>query len=462
MPRLLNFAFRLYQRILHSLALYPTLIALGFFVLCLLSMSIEYQPWMMSLKGEIDVGLVRNADNARLILGTLVGGILSLMVFSFSMVMVVLNNAAAALSPRVVPGLISDKSHQKTLGFYLGTILFSLLLITTIELDNSTQVPSLGVLMALAMGIACLGLFVHFIHSISRSIQVEYILNNLYHTTLAKLAAREAKLAAIDNLPSWPEEQNWQEVCAQRSGYFKELNVNTINTILCEHDLRMTVMIHRGFFVMSGRPLFKLDREVDSAITDALLDCFDFFLEEYAHTHYLFGCTQMSEIAVKALSPGINDPGTAITAIDLLSVLFSKRLALPDLDVTLADDGPPRLLHYELSLDELLQRVFGPIRHYGCADVSVLIGLLQAFKNLLYQPLRAAQKTDLLRHVRSVQETADQHLSNSRDRQAINQLLERINQNSSALEPIALLGIPGSKSAENNTQQPSTGSREAL
>ena len=220
----------------------------------------------------------------------------------------------------------------------------------------------------------------------------------------------------------------------------------------------MTVMIHRGFFVMSGRPLFKLDREVDPAISDALLDCFDFFLEEYAHTHYLFGCTQMSEIAVKALSPGINDPGTAITAIDLLSVLFSKRLPLPDLDVTLTDDGPPRLWHYELSLDELLQQVFGPIRHYGCADVTVLLGLLQAFKNLLYQPLRTTQKTDLLRHVRSVQEAADQHLSNGRDRESINQLLERINQTSSALEPIALLGIPGTTSAE----QPSSAAKTTL
>ena len=100
----------------------------------------------------------------------------------------------------------------------------------------------------------------------------------------------------------------------------------------------MTVMIHRGFFVMAGRPLFKLEREVDEEVANALLDCFDFFIEEYAHAHYLFGCTQISEIAVKALSPGINDPGTAITAIDMLSVLFSKRLPLPDLDIAQLDD----------------------------------------------------------------------------------------------------------------------------
>lgn len=444
-----NFVFRLYQRTLHSLALYPTLIALGFFALCLLVMSIEYQPWLMALKRNVDVGLVRNAENARLILSTLVGGIMTLMVFSFSMVMVVLNNAADSLSPRVIPGLISDKGHQKTLGFYLGTLVYSLLLITSIEQGNSTQVPSLSVLIALGMGIACLGLFVHFIHSISRSIQVEYILNNLYHTTLKKLAAREAKLISSDNLPSWPQDQDWHEVRAHRSGYFKELNTDTANSILSKHNLRMTMMIHRGYFVMSGRPLFKLDREVEPEIADALLDCFDFFIEEYVHSHYLFGCTQISEIAVKALSTGINDPGTAITAIDLLSVLLSKRLCLPDLDFAPLDDEPPRLFHYELSLDELLLLVFGPIRNYGRADASVLFGLLQAFKNLLFQPLRPQQKIDLLRHVHSVQETADQHLNNSRDREAINQLLERINQTinqtsnqtSDSQQPIALLAI---------------------
>lgn len=73
MSRLSNIVFRIYQRTLHSLALYPTLIALGFFGLCLLVMSIEYQPWLMSLKRDVDVGLVRNAENARLILSTLVG-----------------------------------------------------------------------------------------------------------------------------------------------------------------------------------------------------------------------------------------------------------------------------------------------------------------------------------------------------------------------------------------------------
>lgn len=430
-----NIAFRTYQRVTHSLAFYPTLIALGFFLLCLLSMAVEYQPWMMTLKERFDLGLVRNADNARLILGTLVAGILSLMVFSFSMVMVVLNNAAASLSPRVIPGLVSSKGHQKTLGFYLGTILYALLLITTIEQGDSTRVPSLGVLITLGLGISCLGLFVHFIRSISQSIQVEHILGNLYHTTQEKLRARSRKLAEGEQPPAQADDTNWITVRSRRNGYFKVLNASEANALLCKHGLHMMVLPHRGFFVMAGHPLFKLDRPADDPVIEQLRDCFDFFIEEYASTHYFFGFKLMSEIAVKALSPGINDPGTAIKTVDMLSVLFAQRLALPDLDPVPLDGQAARLCYRELPLDQLLLQIFGPIRNYGAGDASVLISLLQAFKNLLHQTDDPACQDDLLRHAGSVLDTADRHLAIHRERQEINAFIDRINRASNPGTP---------------------------
>lgn len=430
-----NILFRAYQRIIHSLAFYPTLIASGFFLLCLLTMAAEYQPWMMAFKDRFDLGLVSNADNARLILGTLVTGILSLMVFSFSMVMVVLNNAAASLSPRVIPSLVSNKGHQKTLGFYLGTILYALLLITTIEQGNNERIPSLGVLITLALGIVCLGLFVHFIRSISQSIQVEHILGNLYNTSLEKLDA-------CGVAPQWPDDSEWITVHAQRNGYFKELNVKEVNTLLQRHQVRMTVLAHRGFFVSEGHPLFRLERPLDEAVCQQLLDCFDFFIEEYASTHYFFGCRQMSEIAVKALSPGINDPGTAIKTVDLLSVLLSRRLALSERDFASLPDEPPRLCYQELSLDQLLLQLLGPIRAYGATDVCVLVSLLQAFKNLLHRPASREQRTDLLRHARSVRDSAERHLSEQRDREEINHFIVRINRTlQDSEQPLAPLQI---------------------
>jgi uncharacterized membrane protein len=438
-----NIVFRAYQRTLHSLAFYPSLIALGFLVLCLLSISLEYHPWVMALKAWLEVGLVRDADNARLILGTVVAGIISLMVFSFSMVMVVLNNASSSLSPRLIPGLVSSKSHQKTLGVYVGTILYAWLLTTTIEQGSEDRVPSLGVLIALVLGLACLGLFVYFIRSISQSIQVEHILTSIFLTTEHKLAAQTDKLASCPDSLDWPDDQHWPVTCSARNGYFKELNSSLLNQLLSKHQLRMTLQVHRGFFVMAGHPLFKLDREVEDPICQELLDCFDFFIEEYVGSHYFFGCKQISEIAVKALSPGINDPGTAIKAIDLLSVLLAQRQALPDWDVAPLHDQPPRLFYHELPFTQLLLLIYGPIRSYAAGDAQVLCALLQAFKTLLHRASRSDLQLELLRHTRSVLEAADRSLLERIDRDAINAQVMRINGidagPSPRLEPLQLI-----------------------
>ncbi|MBL0953067.1 MAG: DUF2254 domain-containing protein, partial [Pseudomonas sp.] len=120
-------------------------------------------------------------------------------------------------------------------------------------------------------------------------------------------------------------------------------------------------------------------------------------------------------------------PGTAIKAVDLLSVLLSRRLALSERDFASLPDEPPRLCYQELSLDQLLLQLLGPIRTYGAADVCVLVSLLQAFKNLLHRPASTQQRADLLRHARSVRDTAERHLNDRRDREEINDFIARVN-----------------------------------
>ncbi|MBW8453677.1 MAG: DUF2254 domain-containing protein [Pseudomonas sp.] len=433
MPSLTNRLFRLYHRVTGSIAFYPTLIAVGLAVLCVLTILLE-MTWLQPYKEDLDLGLVKNAENARLILGTLVGGIISLMVFSFSMVMVVLNSAASSLSPRVIPGLISSRSHQVVLGVYLGTIIDSLMLISTIQEGDDINVPSLGIFLALGLAVICLCLFVYFIRSISLSIQVDFILNRVYKQTLAQLRTRRRQLQDSHG-PAWPDDAQWSVVRARRSGYFKALNVTAAHDVLDEHDARMTVQVHYGFFVMPGHPLMRIDRELDDDCTNRLLDCFDFYVEEYAHRHFFFGFKQIVEIAVRALSPGINDPGTAIKAIDMLSVLLAERMEMPDHEVAHAQDRP-RIFIRELNLHQLLQMTFGPQRRYGADDLQVLQALLQACKNLLYAAKDADTERVLLRHAQAVVDQAAISLSGALDRQAMVEAVRSLNQAVRHAEPL--------------------------
>ncbi len=433
MSAVTNRLFRLYHRVTGSIAFYPTLIAVGLASLCVVTIVLE-MTWLQPYKEDLDLGLVKNADNARLILGTLVGGIISLMVFSFSMVMVVLNSAASSLSPRVIPALISSRSHQVVLGVYLGTIINSLMLISTIQEGDDINVPSLGIFLALGLAVICLCLFVYFIRSISLSIQVDFILNRVYKQTLAQLRTRRRQLQDSHG-PAWPDDAQWSVVRARRSGYFKALNVTAAHGVLDEHDARMTVQVHYGFFVMPGHPLMRIDRELDDDCTNRLLDCFDFYVEEYAHRHFFFGFKQIVEIAVRALSPGINDPGTAIKAIDMLSVLLAERMEMPDHEVAHAQDRP-RIFIRELNLHQLLQMTFGPQRRYGADDLQVLQALLQACKNLLYAAKDADTERVLLRHAQAVVDQAAISLSGALDRQAMVEAVRSLNQAVRHAEPL--------------------------
>jgi len=433
MSAVTNRLFRLYHRVTGSIAFYPTLIAVGLASLCVVTIVLE-MTWLQPYKEDLDLGLVKNADNARLILGTLVGGIISLMVFSFSMVMVVLNSAASSLSPRVIPGLISSRSHQVVLGVYLGTIINSLMLISTIQEGDDINVPSLGIFLALGLAVICLCLFVYFIRSISLSIQVDFILNRVYKQTLAQLRTRRRQLQDSHG-PAWPDDAQWSVVRARRSGYFKALNVTAAHDVLDDHDARMTVQVHYGFFVMPGHPLMRIERELDDDCTNRLLDCFDFYVEEYAHRHFFFGFKQIVEIAVRALSPGINDPGTAIKAIDMLSVLLAERMEMPDHEVAHAQDRP-RIFIRELNLHQLLQMTFGPQRRYGADDLQVLQALLQACKNLLYAAKDADTERVLLRHAQAVVDQAAISLSGALDRQAMVEAVRSLNQAVRHAEPL--------------------------
>lgn len=425
MPSLTNRLFRLYHRVTGSIAFYPTLIAVGLAVLCVVTILLE-MTWLQPYKEDLDLGLVKNAENARLILGTLVGGIISLMVFSFSMVMVVLNSAASSLSPRVIPGLISSRSHQVVLGVYLGTIIDSLMLISTIQEGDDINVPSLGIFLALGLAVICLCLFVYFIRSISLSIQVDFILNRVYKQTLGQLRARRRQLQD-SHAPTWPDDAQWTVVRARRSGYFKALNVTAAQDLLEEQDARMTVQVHYGFFVMPGHPLMRIDRQLDENCTNRLLDCFDFYVEEYAQRHFFFGLKQIVEIAVRALSPGINDPGTAIKAIDMLGVLLAERMQMPDHEVARTEDRP-RIFIRELNLHQLLQMTFGPQRRYGADDLQVLQALLQACKNLLYAAEDADTERVLLRHAQAVVDQAAISLTGVLDREAMVEAVQSLNQ----------------------------------
>lgn len=425
MIKIKKFFTKIYIEIVNSIAFYPILISIGFLIFSFVIMSIEYAPIIIKLKQVISIMLVQGVDNARLILGTILGSIFSLMVFSFSMVMVVLTSASSTLSPRVLPGLITKKSHQVVLGVYLGTIIYSLIIIINIQSPEAEyQIPTLGIFFSMLFAILCLGMFVYFIHSISRSIQVDNVMNGIFKSTLAQIESSGSQ----DPIPDFPDTSSWFAIYTNRSGYLKKLQKNSLTKICAKYDLTIDVTLQYGFFLVEGYPFIRVSKKVEDKIVEEIRNCFIFYIEEHVADHYLFGFKQISEIAVKAMSPGINDPGTAIKAIDLLSILFIKKMRINEKNYILNDSGKLLLFYKIPSLESLLYFNLTPIREYAKADANVMLQILESLKNLAFadKDMHAYQAV-LSKYIESMIRSCERHIHNDLDKEQINNMIEYIN-----------------------------------
>ncbi|QZO11712.1 DUF2254 domain-containing protein [Pseudoalteromonas piscicida] len=420
-----------YRELISSIGFYPSLLAVAFFIFALITTALEYAAPISNFKELIAIVLVDSEENARTILSTLVGSIISLTVFSFSMVMIVLNNASAGLSPRVLPGLITRKSHQLVLGFYLGSIIYAIIMLINIRGvgNGETGIPALGVLFSLVFGLISLGFFVFFIHSISRAIQVDNVLNDLFNNTKSEMKniITKQQEQPFDNFPDF---SSWHNLPSTEEGYFKGVQSDKLCALCEQHDLKIYIAVKQGFFTVKGYPFLKCNKDLseDEALHDALLSCFIFYVEEYISDHYRYGLTQISEIAVKAMSPGINDPGTAVKAIDMLSILLIQRLDICDVNYSFKHaKNEPLLYIHEASFDELLHDNFTPIRNYAKTDGYVMVNVLEAFKNILFRSSADQQATEsLFNYLEAIIDDVRNTITNPFDRQRIIEMLKAI------------------------------------
>ena len=369
--------------------------------------------------------MVKGREDARLILGTLVGSLFSLMVFSFSMVMLLLSRASSALTPRVIPGLLTDKSNQLVLGVYLGTIVYSLLLIVNIQADDQDyNIPSFGILLGMIFGIFSLALFVYFIHAISRSIQVDTILDRIYRLTIGQLETMcaDAVECEVYERPGSPP-----PVESDQIGYLKNVDADRLRRISQENQVSMTLLKPFGSYFASPTPYLQLSGALSEATVKDINSCFLFYPEERLDDHYLFGFRHMTEIGIKALSPGINDPGTATKVIDLLSALFIAKMQRP-VEVCLRNaDGKACLVYPPVSLDALLTDCLGPLRSYGRQDAQVLACLLDCLLRLLQTRISPQYSDTLARHAESIVASCRESIDNPIDQSVIDLRITAIN-----------------------------------
>jgi uncharacterized membrane protein len=430
MRRILNHIKLVIQFIYTSIGFSPTLISLLFFGFAVLMIYFETRGISNQLEDQLPFFIITHGETANMILSTIATGIFSLIVFSFTMVMLVLNQASSNFSPRVIPGLISSKANQKVLGLYLGTLIYTLVVMVNVRSEHyDTDLPGLAVFVAMCFTFLCLAFFVYFIHSISVSIQIDNILESIYTKTLSKLR-EEIERDEGAELPAIFETGDWREIESSSTGYLQKVDHKAVVEHCRKHDVVLEFMQPLGHFVIKGLPFARVagNLEDKKGFSSELDSNISFYQEELADINYLYGFKQITESAIKALSPSINDPGTAIKAIDYLTDLFIIRMRLTDEKIFHDKDGTLRLRLDEVSFKELLSTCLGPIRVYGREDPIILLRLLNLLKNLCQEAKKYTKhQAAITKEAQHMVDDADETIKNQGDRIKVNDMIKALN-----------------------------------
>lgn len=371
----------LYQRTVNSIAFIPAVVAVSFLILSFVMIQFDVSETGKYIKTNANWLKLKDASTARSIISTITGGLISLTVFSFSMVMILLNQAASQMSNRILNNLIGNRFQQTILGFYIGTIIYALFLLSTIrDIDSGIYVPAISTYLLIAFTIIDIFLFIYFLHYVTQSVKYDTIIHNIHEKTLKSLKnSCRLKEKTIPVNRSGPK----LVVNAYKSGIFQGFQQDGLITLCAE--LQIVIHFHYpiGTAVIENTAI--LDIEGNISLTDKfkkeLADLIDIHGGQDIMTNPYFGFRQLMEVAVRALSPGINDSGTAILSLQSLGRLLSFCLNnYPDANIK-DKENTVRIVTREWTFDEIFEDCIYPIWDYGKEDRM----LIKELKHTLLQ-----------------------------------------------------------------------------
>ncbi|GGK59342.1 hypothetical protein GCM10011405_04340 [Rufibacter glacialis] len=383
---MLQYARKYYKLVIHSIAFYPAVISLVFLLVSYLMITLDFSSYGKAFKSQWDFMTLKDASTARTITSTIVAGILSLTVFSFSMVMILLNQAASSMSNRVLDSMIGNRFQQWILGFYIGTIVYGLFLLSTIrDIDSGIYVPALSVYLLILLTVVDIFLFIFFLHYVTQSVKYEVIIQRIHSQTRRKLVKYFALTQPQTQvLPPLGEAK---EVVMLHSGHFQGFDQEQLIEYCAKKNWTFVFLYPVGAFILEGCPFGKVlspDPITEKEYRQIQL-LVDFYPGEPIERNPLYGCRQLVEVTLRALSPGINDPGTAVLGMHVLVDLLAVPLTHFPCQFFYDKENILRVVTKETSFQDLFKSFLLPIWDYGKEDRILRKGMEMILEQLLHR-----------------------------------------------------------------------------
>jgi uncharacterized membrane protein len=325
---------------------------------------------------------------AQVILAAIAGSMMTVVSIVFAILLMTLTLASMQFSPRIIVSFARDRVTQQTLGIFLGTFSYCVAALPAARSVPAPFAPVLTVMGAMLLALACVAWLLFFIHHISQAISVYNIVDKIATETEAvidEIMPEPRRLSLMP--PGGPPAPGDREgaVLSAVSGYIRFVDVNRLVFLAKSYGVTVRIVRRVGHFVPAGVPLLMVSKGERLSLDRSaeLRGAFDIGPTRTLQQDIEFGILQIVDIALRAISPAVNDPSTAINCVDQLSRIL-VRFASREVPASLRYD-PPGILRVSIpwpGFDRVVDTAFDQIRLYSQTDVAVSLRMLRALGDL--------------------------------------------------------------------------------
>lgn len=378
----------------------------------------------LALYGKLEWELT-DASGARAILTTVAGSSITVAGVVFSITMVVLSSASNQYGPRLMRNFIRQPQTKWVLGGYIGTFIYCLMVTATVRDGEHGWVPQLSVTAGGVFGVLSFGLLIAFIHHVTSFLQAAQVINDvsgrLYKTLkvlfpLSALSKEKRDSVKAGRLPK--DLSDPVSITTNKTGFIQAINIGPLLELTTKHDALLRVHFKPGDHILPGEEVAILWLK-DELWENAQTDIENILLlgpERTDDQDAEFAIDQLVEVAVRALSPGINDPFTANNCIKVLGS------ALAELDekgipggVLHDENGTLRIATQTYTYAGFLDAAFNQIRQNSRNVESVSITLIDTLARLKKRAISPVFASAVKRHADLLKEDVESCYPNRAD-----------------------------------------------
>ena len=377
-----------------------------------------------------------SAAGARGMLSTIAGSMMTVVGVTFSMVLVTLALASSQYTSRILRNFMQDRVTQIVLGIFAGIFTYCLIVLRTIRGGDAGEfIPSLAVSFGVVLAIGGIGALIFFIHHIAASIQASSIIASVTNETMMAIdrlfpekLGQEPVADDEDQSPLPLSERKWQAVPAKANGYIQSVDNATLLRLAREHKTIVRMERGIGEFVVQDTPLVSLaledppKKEIIATLQAAYSIARHCTLEQDS----AFGIRQIVDMALRALSPGINDTTTAVMCVDYLTAILARLASRNIPSSHRYQEGELRVIAIGPTFASLVAESFDQIRGSSSGNVGIMLRMLGALQTIASLTASPSRRQALREQVEGIAELAARTIESPHDRARFEGRLARV------------------------------------